>query len=102
MRENEGVARLQVVRTGSAQRALTFTWTLHTNSARAGEDFADLGAGVERIPAGVRRTVLTVPLVSDSGAEPTEMFLVDLQLEDGVQATLGERSSATVIIVDDD
>ncbi len=42
-----------------------------------------------------------VPLVQDSIKETTELFLVELQVdEEGV--TLGERSSAAVIIVDDD
>ena len=66
-----------------------------------GSDFAGIGPGTERIPAGVREASITIPLVQDSIKETTELFLVELQVnEEGV--TLGERSSAAVIIVDDD
>jgi hypothetical protein len=44
---------------------------------------------------------ITIPLVQDSVKESTELFLVELQVE-GEGISLGERSSAAVIIVDDD
>ncbi len=99
--EGEGYVRLQVRRTGSLRREVSFTWNLRPNSAEAGSDFAGIGPGTERIPAGVREFTVTIPLVQDAVKESTELFLVELQVsEDGV--TLGERSSAAVIIVDDD
>jgi serine/threonine protein kinase len=99
--EGEGYVRLQVRRTGSLRREVSFTWNLRQNSAEAGSDFAGIGPGTERIPAGVREFTITIPLVQDAVKESTELFLVELQVnEDGV--SLGERSSAAVIIVDDD
>jgi hypothetical protein len=77
------------------------TWSLRSNSAERGADFAGIGPGVEHIPAGAREASITIPLVQDSIKETTELFLVELQVnEEGV--SLGERSSAAVIIVDDD
>ncbi|GFE79043.1 hypothetical protein GCM10011487_10430 [Steroidobacter agaridevorans] len=99
--EGDGSVRLVIRRTGSTRRAVAVTWSLRSNSAEMGADFAGIGPGVERIPAGAREAHITIPLVQDSIKETTELFLVELQVnEEGV--TLGERSSAAVIIVDDD
>ncbi len=99
--EGDGSVRLTIRRTGSTRRPVTVHWALRSNSAEMGADFAGIGPGVERIPAGVREASITVPLVQDSIKETTELFLVELQVdEEGV--SLGERSSAAVIIVDDD
>ena len=99
--EGDGSVRLVIRRTGSTRRAIDVTWNLRSNSAEMGADFAGIGPGVERIPAGAREASITIPLVQDSIKETTELFLVELQVNaEGV--SLGERSSAAVIIVDDD
>lgn len=100
--EGEGYVRLQVRRTGSLRREVSFTWNLRANSAEAGSDFAGIGPGTERVPAGVREFTVTIPLVQDAVKESTELFLVELQVNDKEGVVLGERSSAAVIIVDDD
>lgn len=99
--ESDGSMKATIRRTGGARRAATFTWILRKNSAEPGSDYAGIGPGTETIPAGVREANITVPLVQDSIKETTELFLIELHAEgDGV--VLGERSSAAVIIVDDD
>jgi serine/threonine protein kinase len=99
--EGDGSVRLVIRRTGSTRRAVNVHWALRSNSAEMGADFAGIGPGVERIPAGAREASITIPLVQDSIKETTELFLVELSVdEEGV--SLGERSSAAVIIVDDD
>lgn len=99
--EGDGSVRLVIRRTGSTRRAVNVHWALRSNSAEMGSDFAGIGPGVERIPAGAREASITIPLVQDSIKETTELFLVELSVdEEGV--SLGERSSAAVIIVDDD
>jgi hypothetical protein len=100
--EGEGYVRLQVRRTGSLKREISFTWNLRANSAEAGSDFAGIGPGTERVPAGVRAFTVTIPLVQDAVKESTELFLVELQVNEKESVSLGERSSAAVIIVDDD
>jgi serine/threonine protein kinase len=100
--EGEGYVRLRVRRTGSLKREVSFTWNLRPNSAEAGSDFAGIGPGTERIPAGVREFTVTIPLVQDAVKESTELFLVELQINEKEGVSLGERSSAAVIIVDDD
>lgn len=99
--ESDGSVTLTVRRTGSTSDEALFRWSLQANSAEAGNDFAAIGPNIERIPAGSRTAVLTIPLVSDAIAENTELFLVELSaVEDG--PALGELSRAAVILVDDD
>jgi len=90
-----------VEREGSTREAVFFRWSLRSNSAEQGTDFANIGPGTEQIPAGSRSATLTIPLVSDAIVENTEVFLVEIEpITAGV--TLGERSHAAVIVVDDD
>jgi hypothetical protein len=99
--ESDGSVRILVERRGSTQNAVTFRWNLRSNSAEQGSDFAGIGPGTEQIAAGARSATLTIPLVSDAIVENTEVFLVEIEAgQSGV--TLGERSHAAVIVVDDD
>jgi hypothetical protein len=99
--ESDGSVRIVVERHGSTKEPVSFRWTLRSNSAEAGSDFAGIGPGTETIAAGARTATLTIPLVSDAIVENTEVFLVEIEpVTSGV--TLGERSHAAVIVVDDD
>jgi serine/threonine protein kinase len=99
--ESDGSVRIVVERHGSRDRPVTFRWSLRSNSAEMGTDFAGIGPGTETIPAGQTTATLTIPLVSDAVVENTEVFLVEIEpAQSGV--TLGERSHAAVIVVDDD
>jgi hypothetical protein len=99
--ESDGTVHLSVKRTGSTRRAAKFRWTLQSNSAEAGADFANIGPDIQEIPAGARTAVLTIPLVSDGLVENTELFLVELGQVEGGPA-IGEQARAAVILVDDD
>jgi protein kinase-like protein/Calx-beta domain-containing protein len=99
--ESDGSVRIVVERHGSKEHPVTFRWSLRSNSAEMGTDFAGIGPGTETIPAGQSTATLTIPLVSDAVVENTEVFLVEIEpAQSGV--TLGERSHAAVIVVDDD
>jgi hypothetical protein len=99
--ESDGSVRIVVERRGSKDKPVTFRWSLRGNSAEQGSDFAGIGPGTETIPAGANTATLTIPLVSDAIVENTEVFLVEIEpAQAGV--TLGERSHAAVIVVDDD
>jgi serine/threonine protein kinase len=99
--ESDGSVSLQVRRSGSTRGVLSFRWTLRSNSAEAGADYAGIGPGLEQIPSGVSTATVTIPLVSDAIVENTELFLVELEvLDEGV--SIGELGHAAVIIVDDD
>lgn len=99
--ESDSAVSLEARRTGSTRDILNFRWTLRSNSAEAGSDFAAIGPGLERIPAGTRTATILIPLVSDAIVENTELFLVELEaIDEGV--SVGEIGHAAVIIVDDD
>lgn len=99
--ESDGSVRIVVERHGATRQPVTFRWNLRSNSAEQGTDFAGIGPGTETIPAGATKTTLTIPLVSDAVVENTEVFLVEIEPgQSGV--SLGERSHAAVIVVDDD
>lgn len=100
--EGDGAVKLTVKRTGSLRKAAVFHWKVLPNSAQEGSDYANLGPGTETIPAGVSTAALVIPLVNDAEKENTELFLVELSLEDDDAASLGPVSRAAVIIVDDD
>jgi len=99
--ENDVAASVEVRRTGSASNSLRFRWSLRGVSAEAGSDFADIGPGIEEIPAGARTATILIPLVNDSIAESTELFMIEIEpLDEGVE--IGRIGEAAVIIVDDD
>jgi serine/threonine protein kinase len=99
--ESDGSVHIVIQRSGSTQQPVSFRWNLRSNSAEQGKDFAGIGPGTEQIPAGASTASLTIPLVSDAIVETTEVFLVEIEpVQSGV--TLGERSHAAVIVVDDD
>ena len=99
--ESDGSIRLIVKRRGSLRGETSFRWTLKSNSAEAGADFAAIGPDRERMAPGVASVGLTIPLVSDAIAESTELFQVELTAVEG-GAAIGQISRASVIIVDDD
>jgi hypothetical protein len=99
--ESDGSIRLIVKRKGSLRGETSFRWTLKSNSAEAGADFAAIGPNRERMGPGVGSLGLTIPLVSDAIAESTELFQVELSGVEG-GAAVGQTSRASVIIVDDD
>jgi hypothetical protein len=99
--EGEPAVSLDVTRTGSVRSAISFRWMVRSNSAEAGSDFAAIGPGLERIPAGSRSATILIPLIGDSVVENTELFLVELEAIDESVA-VGELGHAAVIIVDDD
>lgn len=99
--ENDVAASVEVRRTGSASNSLRFRWSLRGVSAEAGSDFADIGPGIEEIPSGARTATILIPLVNDSIAESTELFMIEIEpLDEGVE--IGRIGEAAVIIVDDD
>lgn len=99
--ESEPAVMVEVRRRGSTRLPVSLRWSLHANSAEAGEDYADIGPGVEQIPAGARSVTIPIPIVNDAIPESTELFLIEIEsLDEHVE--VGAIGSATVIIVDDD
>jgi len=101
VRENEVAARIVIRRSGDASGAATVAWWTGDGTAIADEDYADLGARVERFAPGDQSRTVFVPLTNDAVAESTKSFNVYLGRGDSTLS--GEPlSGMRVDIVDDD
>jgi hypothetical protein len=100
--ESDGVAAIEV-RRADTRGSLSFVWWTRDGTARAGEDYADLGRVVEQFGAGEAVRTLYVPIISDSVPEER---LEHFEVHVGVLTAQGNQSgaleSARVVIVDDD
>ncbi len=101
VRENEVAARIVIRRSGDTRGAAAVAWWTGNGTAIADDDYADLGARVERFEPGEQSRTVYVPLTNDSIAESTKSF--DVYLGRGEAAQDGPPlSSMRVDIVDDD
>jgi serine/threonine protein kinase len=97
--EWEASARIVIRRTGSLDTAASVVWWTTDGTALADEDYAVLGARVERFAAGEESRVVHVPLVADSIPERRESFVVNLRAD-----RAGSRAAVhlEVVVLDDD
>ncbi len=101
VRENEVAARIVIRRSGNTRVAATIGWWTGNGTAIADDDYADLGARVERFEPGEQSRTVYVPLTNDSIAEATKSF--NVYLGRGETAQDGPPlSGMRVDIVDDD
>lgn len=94
-------ARLTVRRVAGSDGEVAFQWRTIASSARSGDDFASFDSETERLGPGQETAIIYVPIVSDTLAEDTEQFEVEIDRPGG-GASLGPVTRATVIIEDDD
>jgi serine/threonine protein kinase len=100
--ESEPAAALVVERSGDLSGPTSIVWWSSGDTARAGEDYADLGQTTERFAAGEQRRTLLIPLIDDAVPESRESFYVYLGRFDPVRNHLEPLSTVRVDIVDDD
>ncbi len=99
--EGSGLLTVNVTRTGAAIGAASARYATANGTAAAGSDYS-AAAGIVSWAAGdVSDKIITVPILSDSLGEPSEIFTVTLSRPAG-DAALGTPVSATVTILDDD
>lgn len=101
VRENEVAARIVIRRSGDTRGAATIAWWTGNGTAIADEDYADLGARVERFGPGEQSRTVYVPLTNDSASESTKSFNVYLGRGEGAEDG-SPLSGMRVDIVDDD
>ncbi len=99
--ESEVAARIVIRRSGDATAAATIAWWTGDDTAIADEDYADLGARVERFEPGELSRTVFVPLTNDTAAESTKSFNVYLGRGESTQSGV-PLSGMRVEIVDDD
>jgi hypothetical protein len=98
--EGAASAAVLVLRYGDTRRASSVVWSTRDGTARAGSDYVDRGAVVERFAPGEQNRRILVPIVGDRNAEGPETFYVVLTVED--DAAAGQIRETEVVITDDD
>ena len=98
--EDSGVVTITVERSGGTSDEVQVSYETFNGTAESGKDYMP-ALGTLTFPAGATEQTFTVTLLDDPGAEGFETFTVELQNVVGV-ATLGEPSTTTVTIVDDE
>lgn len=78
VRESEVAARVVIRRSGDLSQPATVAWWTAEGTAKPDEDYADLGARVERFDAGEETRAVFVPLIRGSDPKPTRSFNVYL------------------------
>ncbi len=101
VREDEVAARIVIRRTGDTRGAAAIAWWTGNGTAMADDDYADLGARVERFEPGEQSRTVYVPLTNDRAAESTKSFNVYLGRGDSAESG-APLSGMRVDIVDDD
>lgn len=72
------------------------------NTAASGSDYSSISQTVTFNCVGSSSQQVSVPIISDSIDEPDETFFVTLSSPSGSNPTLGQPSSETITILDDD
>jgi len=78
VREGDVAARVTIRRSGDLSKPAEVSWWTQGGTAVADEDYADLGARVERFAPGEASRTVYVPLTNDSVREPVKCFTVVL------------------------
>jgi hypothetical protein len=99
--ESDVAARIVIRRSGNTAERASIAWWTADGSARADQDFADLGRRVERFAPGETMRAVFVPLTNDTVAEPVKRFNVYLGSADG-RGTAEPLSGMRVDVIDDD
>ncbi len=99
---SEGFAALPLTlrRNGGVDDEATVAWRTSDGSATAGSDYAGFDWTVETFGPGEMNRSIYVPIISDSIAEPSEVFYVELRA--GGAGEIAGVGRASVTILDDD
>lgn len=99
--ENAGVATIPVSRTAGTTGVVTVSYYTLAYSATSGADYTGGGGTLTWADGDTADKFITIPILNDAIAEPSEYFKVALQ-SPGNGGTLGANIEATVNITDDD
>ncbi len=100
---NEGDTVVPIeIRRDDARNAARIVWWTRSGTAKAGDDFGDVGRTVETFAPGQSRLTVFVPITDDAVPEPREHFYVNASLLSPSGRQQGHLLTAVVTIVDDD
>jgi Calx-beta domain len=98
--ENLATANLTVQRNGDVTAAASVQYSTSNGTAIAGSDYTGATAKTINFAAGQTSQTISIPIINDTTAETNETFTVTLSNPTG--KTLGNQSTSTVTILDDD
>ena len=99
--ERDGAATFSLVRTGGTAGSITVSYLVRPQTARDGSDFTAV-SGEFTFTDGETSKTFTVPVLDDAVDEADETALVMLRVGGGDLDVLGPRSTASLVVVDDD
>ena len=97
--EDAGPFQIRLTRAGITSGVSTVEYTLTAGTATAAD--ATLTGGTVTFAAGATEATITIPITDDTLDEPLETLTLTI-LNPGAGTTLGEKTSATLTIEDDD
>jgi hypothetical protein len=99
--EGQTVATVAIRRRGNLSESSVVWWT-SDGSALADDDYANLGARIEKFAAGEDTHTIHIPLVGDSKPEGRESFYVNLRNSESAGRRADQAQRMEVVVVDDD
>eukprot|EP00439_Symbiodinium_sp_Y106_P031801 s1753_g3.t2 len=102
--ESVGTAKFGLARTGDCSVPVTVLWRTRCGSAQAGKDFK-MQEGNILFEEGDTEKVVEVEIIDDDDYEDDQEFYMEIcsaVATGNVEAHIGEKKEATVVIVDDD
>jgi hypothetical protein len=98
--ESAASAAVLVLRNGDRRRASSVTWWTKDGTAKAGEDYADLGKVVMKFAPGEQNRAIHIPIVSDHKTEGPETFYVYFATDEAAIAA-GTSTEQVEVVIDD-
>jgi hypothetical protein len=96
--EADASAAVLVLRSGDMRRPSSVRWWTTDGTAKAGQDYVDLGRVVLKFAAQEQNRAIRVPIIGDKTAEGPESFYVNLAWGEDE----GPAERIEVVIIDDD
>ena len=100
--EGQTVATVAIRRRGGNLSESSVVWWTGDGSAVADDDYANLGARIEKFAAGEDMHTIHIPLVGDSKPEGRESFYVNLRNSEAAGRRTDQSQRMEVVVVDDD
>ena len=97
--EADGVAQVQVIRTGSDESTASVNYATSDGTAHAGSDYTAV-SGTLNFAIGERTKIIDVPILNDNAIEGEET--VNIDLTNAVGGRLGSITHAELTILDDE
>jgi hypothetical protein len=100
--EGRAVASTTIRRRGGNLGESSVVWWTSDGTAHADDDYANLGARIEKFAAGQETLEIYIPIVVDSNPEGRENFYLSLRNSEAPGRRSDQAQRIEIVIVDDD